>query len=182
VAISGELPSAFAEGMSSAEGAGRASSDGEVRVLVSGTGAFLRDEFIPQAGPDGQRQLSGGLAFALNAIDWLAADDDLIAIRAKNVEDPALEIPAAVSQAEEAALEAEETAMGAAQQGDRETTENAIAEREAALDERKEAMKAWDSKKSAYRWLNTLGIPFAFALFGVLRWRARNARRKTMKI
>jgi ABC-type uncharacterized transport system involved in gliding motility auxiliary subunit len=184
VAISGELPSAFSEGMSSAEGqpAGRSTSDGDVRVLVSGTGAFLRDEFIPQAGPDGQRQLSGGLAFALNAIDWLAADDQLIAIRAKNVEDPALEVPAAVSSAEEAALEAEEQAMGAAQQGDQEGTENAIAEREAALEERKEAMKAWDSKKSAYRWLNTLGIPFAFALFGVLRWRARNARRKTLTI
>ncbi|MEZ4252264.1 MAG: Gldg family protein [Polyangiales bacterium] len=181
-AISGELPSAFAGGQSSSENAGRTSSEGDVRVLVSGTGAFLRDEFIPQAGPDGQRQLSGGLAFALNAIDWLAADDDLIAIRAKNVEDPALEIPAAVSQAEDAALEAEEQAMGAAQEGDQAGTENAIAEREAALEERKEALKAWDSRKSRYRWLNTLGIPFALGLFGVLRWRARNARRKNMKL
>lgn len=177
-AIEGTLPSAFA---GEPEATGPARAEQPVRVLVSGTGAFMRDEFLPpsQGGP---RQLSGGLAFALNAIDWLAADDDLIAIRAKNVEDPALEIPAGVSDAERSAIEAEEQALEAAQGGDRASTEEAISERDEALERRKEAMKAWDSKKAAYRWLNTLGIPLAFGLFGLLRWRMRNARRKTMKI
>ena len=37
-------------------------------------------------------------------------------------------------------------------------------------------------RKAAYRWMNTLGIPFVFAIFGFVRWRFRQARRKTLKL
>ena len=43
-------------------------------------------------------------------------------------------------------------------------------------------MKAWDQKKAAYRWGNMLGLPFAFALFGTVRWRIRKARRSSLKL
>ncbi|HJK93905.1 MAG TPA: GldG family protein [Polyangiaceae bacterium LLY-WYZ-15_(1-7)] len=176
VAVEGQLPSAYASSASMSPGAGEGASDIEapaeseapVRILVAGTAAFMRDEFLPQAGPTGERDLSGALAFALNAIDWLAAESDLIAIRAKNIEDPALEVPAAAQQAEEAA-------RAAAEEGDEEAVEE-------NLEEREEAMASWDRKKTFYRWGNTLGIPLAFALFGLIRWRQRNARRKNLKL
>lgn len=184
VAIEGKVPSAFPSNASTSDGApieAPAQATDDVRILVAGTASFMRDEFLPP-GQEGPRQLSGGLALALNAIDWLAAESDLIAIRAKNIEDPALEVPAAVQEAERAALEAEGEAVEAAEQGDVATAQEAVEEREAALEERKRALAAWETKKAAYRWLNTLGIPLAFALFGFLRWRRRNAKRKSLTI
>jgi hypothetical protein len=38
--------------------------------------------------------------YLLNSIDWLSQDNDLIEIRAKSVEDPMLEVPQAVREAE----------------------------------------------------------------------------------
>ena len=43
-------------------------------------------------------------------------------------------------------------------------------------------MAAWDGKKTSYRWDNTLGIPLVFALFGVIRWRVRKAKRANLKL
>ncbi len=40
----------------------------------------------------------------------------------------------------------------------------------------------WEAKKNLYRWLNTLGIPLAFAAFGVVRWQLRARKRATLKI
>lgn len=173
VALSGRLPSAFAESISKdpnantpqVESPEKAESD--VHVLVFGGGALLRDEFMPKPGEQGQF-FGGTVAFALNAIDWLANDSDLIAIRAKNVEDPALEVPAAVKEAEDSAREAYESQ-------DEEKFE-------AALEERKAAVSAWDSKKQAYRWGNTLLLPGAFALLGLTRWRVRRAKKAKLKL
>ena len=53
---------------------------------------------------------------------------------------------------------------------------------EAALGERTAAIESWDNKKLAYRWLNTLGIPFLVALFGLFRWRQRSNKKKTLKL
>ena len=39
------------------------------------------------------------------------------------------------------------------------------------------ALDAWESRKSLYRWGNTILIPLAFAGFGVIRWQMR-ARKK----
>jgi ABC-type uncharacterized transport system involved in gliding motility auxiliary subunit len=137
---------------------------------VFGTGYFMRDEFMPQPPQgQGQRRLPGGAAaLALNAIDWLAQDSDLIAIRAKSVEDPSLEVPQNVK-------EAEATIREAIDQQDE-------AKANKALKERKEAMASWDQKKTSYRWGNTLGLPLAFALAGIIRWRVRKAKRASLKL
>ena len=112
--------------------------------------------------------MNAALALALNAVDWLAADSDLVAIRAKTIEEPALDIPDSV-------LAAESTVLAAAEQGDEAGVES-------ALDDRKAAIESWDAKKQAYRWLNTLGIPFLVALFGLFRWRQRSNKKRTLKL
>lgn len=177
VGIEGKLPSAFANVAVSApadspEAAAPkidapAKAEKSARVLVFGSGYFMRDEFLPPPQP-GANQFSGGVAFALNGIDWLAQDNDLIEIRAKTVEDPALEVPLKVREAES-------------------TIRDAVAEQDEtkakqAFETRKAAMTAWDDKKALYRWGNTLAIPVAFALFGVVRWRLRRARKARMTL
>lgn len=168
VAIEGRLPSAFFSPVSEEDSDNVAtlpSATANVRVLVAGTSTFLTDLFMPDAQDVGQ--MNSALALALNAVDWLAADSDLIAIRAKTVEDPALDIPDSV-------LTAESDAMAAAEVGDKEGVERAIAEGKAAI-------KAWNSRKLAYRWGNTLGIPVLFTVFGLIRWRLRASRKRTLK-
>ena len=175
VAVSGKLPSAFAVNSSDADPKKPPLSDvvaperakKDVHVLVFGGGAVLRDQFMPKPGKQGQF-FGGAVAFTLNAIDWLANDSDLIAIRAKNVEDPTLEIPNTVKEAEAEAKEAYE--------------EQDQMKFEAAIEQRKEAVAAWDGKKSAYRWGNTLALPGVFALFGVVRWRVRRAKKANLTL
>ncbi|MBW2223605.1 MAG: GldG family protein, partial [Deltaproteobacteria bacterium] len=169
VAIEGELPSAYVAPMDEkSPNAIQAptSAEGDVRVLVSGTSS--EDAFMPPPTQQGDIQMNAALALALNAIDWLAADSDLIAIRAKTVEEPALDIPDSV-------LAAENTARAAAEEGDQEGVNSALGERRAAI-------ASWDAKKRAYRWVNTLGIPFLVALFGLFRWRQRSNKKKTLKL
>lgn len=171
VAIEGKLPSAYAAPINEdAADAIQAPpvAERDVRVLVVGTSTFLEDTFLPPRSPQGEVQMNAALALALNAIDWLAADSDLIAIRAKTIEEPALDIPDSV-------LAAEDTALAAAEQGDEQGVESALAERKAAIE-------SWNAKKSAYRWLNTLGIPLLVALFGLFRWRQRTKKKQTLKL
>jgi ABC-type uncharacterized transport system involved in gliding motility auxiliary subunit len=169
-AIEGKLPSAYTAAISN-QGEQQVQappvSETDVRVLVTGTSTFLEDTFMPPP-RDGEVQMNAALALALNAIDWLAADSDLIAIRAKTVEEPALDIPDSV-------LVAEDTVLAAAEEGD----ETGVQE---ALEKRKAAIESWEGKKLAYRWLNTLGIPFLVALFGLLRWRQRTNKKRTLKL
>jgi ABC-type uncharacterized transport system involved in gliding motility auxiliary subunit len=172
--IDAELPSAFAaEGGASTDGtdsrgpAGADHSDGNVRVLVVGTSTSLRDEFLPQGGQVSDAELAGAMAFPLNSVDWLAQDEDLIAIRAKSIEEPALEVPQGVTAATEAALED-------AERGDEAGMQEALEERTAALE-------AWESRKSMYRWGNTILIPLAFAGFGVIRWQMRARKKASLK-
>ena len=177
VAIEGKLPSAFANVAESSptEGAAEATpkvdaparADKSVRVLVFGSGYFMRDEFLPPPQP-GANAFSGGVAFALNGIDWLAQDSDLIEIRAKTVEDPALEVPQKVQEAEATIRDA--------------VAEENESKAKEAFEKRKAAMTAWDEKKAAYRWGNTLAIPGVFALFGIVRWRVRRARKARMTL
>jgi ABC-2 type transport system permease protein len=179
VALQGKLPSAFAAApVSSPEtgdsGAAASSikaparAEKPVHLLVLGTGYFMRDEFLPP--PQGNsRQVPGtAVAFALNAVDWLAQDSDLIEIRAKSVEDPTLEVPTNVK-------EAEATIRQAIDEQNQDKADNAFKERKAS-------MAAWDEKKTGYRWGNTLGLPLALALFGVVRWRIRKANRANLKL
>jgi ABC-type uncharacterized transport system involved in gliding motility auxiliary subunit len=174
VAIEGKLPSAFAAGPVSSPLAAPDSSPikspersaKSVHVLVIGTSYFIQDRFLPP--PQQSQGMSSSIALALNSIDWLAQDSDLIAIRAKTVEDPALEIPSNVK-------EAEATVREAAQEGDQ-------AKAEAAIDAGKAAIAEWKQKKNTYQWANMLGIPLAFALLGLVRWRVRKARQASVKL
>jgi len=171
VAIEGKLPSAYSAPINEASPSAiqaPPASEGSVRVLVAGTSTFLEDSFMPPRPQQGDVQMNAALALALNGIDWLAADSDLIAIRAKTIEEPALDIPDSV-------LAAEDTALAAAEAGDEEGVES-------ALSERTDAIASWDTKKRAYRWINTLGIPFIVALFGLFRWRQRSNKKKTLKL
>ncbi len=171
-AIEGTLPSAFAAAVSTDEASEtiqvRTQAESSVRVLVAGTSTFLEDTFLPPSPPGGRVELNAALSLALNAIDWLAADSDLIAIRAKTVEDPALDIPDPV-------LAAEAEARQAAQAGDKAGVEKALVEGKAAI-------KSWDTRKTMYRMLNSLGIPIAFAIFGLIRWRRRMNKRRTLTL
>jgi ABC-type uncharacterized transport system involved in gliding motility auxiliary subunit len=177
VALEGKLPSAFGAALASTpEGGDNPSSDikapmraeKSVHVLVLGSGYFMRDEFMPQPQGGSHEPPGGAAVLALNAIDWLAQDSDLIEIRAKSVEDPSLEVPQNVKQAEVAIRQA----VGEQDQD----------KADKAFKERKESMAAWDAKKAGYRWGNTLGLPLALALFGVIRWRVRKAHRANMKL
>ena len=171
VAIEGKLPSAYAAAVSETDASAIPAplvAENDVRVLVVGTSSFLEDAFMPPRPPEGEMQMNAALALALNAIDWLAADSDLIAIRAKTTEEPALDIPDSV-------LAAESTVLSAAEEGDEAGVESALSERKAAIE-------SWDSKKRAYRWINTLGIPFLVALFGLLRWRQRSNKKRTLTL
>lgn len=171
VAIEGKLPSAYAAPINEeAETAVQTPpfSEGDARVLVVGTSTFLEDSFMPPRPQQGEVQMNAALALALNAIDWLAADSDLIAIRAKTIEEPALDIPDSV-------LAAEGSVLAAAEEGDEDGLQ-------AGLEERRAAIESWDAKKRSYRWLNTLGIPFLVALFGLFRWRQRSNKKKTLRL
>lgn len=172
--INAQLPSAFGSaGATSADGddgagpAGAEHSDGARRVLVVGTSTPMRDEFLPQGGQVSDAELASAMAFVLNSVDWLAQDDDLIAIRAKSIEEPALAVPQGVTDATAAALEE-------AQAGDEAAMQEALETRTAALD-------AWESRKSRYRWGNTILIPLAFAGFGLIRWQMRARKKASLK-
>jgi ABC-2 type transport system permease protein len=163
VALEGKLPSAFAAAASSEGGeATPAESPEDARVLVIGSGAAPIIQ-LPEGQQVADEELASALALPLNSIDWLANDDDLVAIRAKNVDEPSLDIPQAV-------LEAQDEETQAIENRD---VEGVLAARERAGD----ALKAWDAKKDGYRWANLLGIPVGFAIFGVIRLR-RRARKK----
>ncbi len=175
LAIEGKLPSAFrAEAVTSAEGAaptgpkGPARAEKPVHVFVVGSSGFMRDEFLPPPDRAQQGELTSSVALGLNAIDWLAQEDALIAIRAKNVEDPMIEVPASVKQAEE-------EARAAAKEGDQGGTS-------AALQKRKEAVEDWDAKKARYRWLNITLMPLLLVAFGVIRWQLRQKKRARIKL
>ena len=171
VAIEGKLPSAYSAPIDEAEPSAIQTpplAEDDVRVLVTGTSTFLEDSFMPPRTQQNDVQMNAALALALNAIDWLAADSDLIAIRAKTTEEPALDIPDSV-------LAAENTALAAAEEGDEAGVESALSIRKAAIE-------SWDAKKRAYRWLNTLGIPFLVVLFGLFRWRRRVDKKKALQL
>lgn len=175
VAVEGKLPSAFrAEAVSSAEGGAGAGPKGPeraekvVHIFVVGSSGFLRDEFLPPPERAREGELTSSVALGLNAIDWLAQEDALIAIRAKNVEDPLIEVPATVKQAEE-------EARAAAKEGDQGGTS-------AALQKRKEAVEDWDAMKARYRLLNITLMPLLLIAFGLIRWQLRKQKRANIKL
>jgi ABC-type uncharacterized transport system involved in gliding motility auxiliary subunit len=176
VALEAQLPSAFTEAgegdAASIEAPARSETeDGEdedqVRVLVVGTATPIRDEFLPQGDRVPAAELAGAMAFALNSVDWLAQDSDLIAIRAKTIEEPPLEVPQSIQAATQEVLETAET-------GDEEATNEALERRQAAL-ESENARKRW------YQWGNTLGVPLVVVIAGLVRWQMRKNKRASLK-
>lgn len=173
VAMEAQLPSAFPEAGSSGIEAPAQSvtpdsdDDDSVRVLVVGSATPIRDEFLPQAGQMGEAETAAAMALALNAIDWLAQDSDLIAIRAKSIDEPPLEVPQSIQDATQTVLETAET-------GDQEATNEALERRQAALD-RENARKGW------YQWGLGVGLPILVIAFGLLRWRMRKNARANLK-
>lgn len=151
-----------------ASAAGEGGGDEEIRIFVIGTSTILRDEFLPPAERVEESQLAGAMALPLNAIDWLAQDSDLIAVRAKSIEEPALNVPRGVTEATEDALSAFEG-----------QDEDAARE---ALERRQAAVRAWDREKDLYRWGNTLLIPFAVVAFGLIRWQMRQRKKANLKL
>jgi hypothetical protein len=107
------------------------------------------------------------MAFALNSVDWLAQDSDLIAIRAKTIEEPPLEVPQSIQDATQNVLETAET-------GDEEATNEALERRTAAL-ESENARKRW------YQWGIGLGVPVVVVLLGLGRWQLRKNARANLK-
>jgi len=159
VAVEGRLPSAYTE---------NTESEDDARVLVVGTSTALRDEFLPQEGQLSDADLAGAMAFALNSVDWLAQDADLIAIRAKSIEEPALEVPQSVQTATQEAL-------AEAQDGDE-------AGMHAAIERRSEALEEWESRKQFYRWGNQYVVPLVFAAIGIVRWRMRANKKASLRV
>lgn len=75
-AYRGEFPSLFAPGRTSSP----------TRIMLVGDGDFLNESIVGV--------MPGNIEFGLNAVDWLAQDDALLTIRAKNIEPRRLpEIP-----------------------------------------------------------------------------------------
>ena len=175
MAIEGKLPSAFRpEAVSSADGAapagprGPAKAEKTVHVFVVAASGFIRDEFLPRAEEASAQDLNSAVAFGLNAVDWLAQEDELIAIRAKSVEEPLIEVPATLK-------EAEEEIKTATKERD-ESTANA------ALEKRKAALEDWDAKKAKIKWLNVTAVPLLFIAFGLVRWQIRKKKRANISL
>lgn len=154
VAIQGTLPSAFP----GSEGPAQAEND--VRVMVIGASALFLQA--------GQGQMTDTLAFALNTVDWLAAEDDLVAIRTKSVAEPGLDQPAGLR-------DAERRAQAAQQAQDRDEFTEALEARQAAED-------AYKKSQQVTQWALTLGLPLLLAVFGVVRWRQRIAKKNNIKL
>jgi ABC-type uncharacterized transport system involved in gliding motility auxiliary subunit len=175
VAIEGKLPSAFAaEAVSSAEGGaaagprGPARAEQPVHVFVVASSGFIRDEFLPNPERASAQDLNSAVAFGLNAVDWLAQEDELIAIRAKSVEEPTIEVPATVK-------EAEQEIQQAAKEGDESGAQ-------AALERRKDALTDWDAKKARIKWLNVALMPLLLVAFGLVRWQIRKKKRANISL
>ncbi len=173
VALESRLPSAFPEagdsGIDAPSQSQTSDEDDEdaVRILVVGTATPIRDEFLPQGEQVPASELAGAMAFALNAVDWLAQDSDLIAIRAKTIEEAPLAVPQSIRDTTEEWLETRET-------GDEEATDEAAERRTAALD-------AESARKRWYQWGIGVGVPLFVVLLGVGRWQMRKSARANLK-
>jgi len=111
------------------------------------------------AGPYAQQALTQTILCFKNTLDWLSGDTDLLAVSAKIIQDPNL-VYGDVSKPSF---------------GDNETDEQ--------LHKRDEDMKqARKHTQDSVTWMLTLGIPFLFALYGVLRWQLRERSRANVSL
>jgi ABC-type uncharacterized transport system involved in gliding motility auxiliary subunit len=69
------------------------------RLLVVGTSALPMDESLMYLARLDRRQAGNNFTFVQNALDWLTNEDDLIAVRMKNIDDPPLSMGTETSRA-----------------------------------------------------------------------------------
>lgn len=110
------------------------------------------------AGPYAQRYLTNTILALKNTLDWMTGDADLLEISAKIIQDPNLKY---------GSIDPESIPVDA--------TPEEIAKIEEGLKEQRK------NTQQGIEWTLTLGIPFLFGLFGILRWRSRLAKRASLK-
>jgi ABC-2 type transport system permease protein len=152
-AIEGRLPSALGGEVSASPGA-------TSRVFVAGSAAMTMYP-IPEGRQIDEQAIAQHLPLVLNAIDWLANDRALVAIRAKDVDEPRLDVPTDV-------LRAQEDIDAAVAENDRAAAVDASERGQAAIE-------SWNAQKVAYRFGFALGLPLIVGLVGIYRWRRRKA-------
>ena len=106
------------------------------------------------AGPYAQQALTQTILCFKNTLDWISGDTDLLAVSAKIIQEPGL-VYGDVSKPS----------------FDPNETDDQLRKHD---EEMKQARK---HTQDTVTWVLTLGIPFLFALFGVLRWRLRETSR-----
>lgn len=171
-ALEGKLPKAFDD--TKIEGEQK-----PARIIVAGAASMMVSPFVQEAN---QRGAELSAALSLNLLDWLGNESDLVAIRNKVIEDPPIEIPANLMASQEDLIAAQQEAQEAVFAGDQTALDDAQKRAESAIEKGKLAQEEWKAKTSRYQWLNTLGIPFLFGFFGIMRWRSRNKKKQNIKL
>lgn len=167
VALEGRFPSAFAAAAStspeSEQAAAAPTATHNARVLVVGSASPVHEMTVPPPealrDPRMAQRVQMMLAFVLNSMDWLANDSDLVAIRSKTIDAPAL-----------AQLQEIETAAATAGQN---LNPRDAAGIERARNQIESMQNAFERKKKLMKFGMTLGLPLLVVLFGVVRWRLR---------
>ncbi len=116
------------------------------------------EQLLQLAGPYAQEALTNAILSLKNTLDWMSGDTDLLAVSAKILSEPGL-VYGDVSKP---------------QFGD---------DSDEALKKRDEEMRA--AKKVQQHWVEAsliLILPILFALYGVLRWRLRQAARANVSL
>lgn len=111
------------------------------------------------AGPYTQRYLTNTILSLKNTLDWMTGDADLLEISAKIIQEPNLKY---------------------AQISPRDIPVDATEEELKRIEDDMKSQRG--DTQTSIAWTLTLGIPFIFGLFGLVRWRARNARRADLKL
>jgi ABC-type uncharacterized transport system involved in gliding motility auxiliary subunit len=116
-------------------------------------------ELLMIAGQYAQRYLTGTILSVKNTLDWVSGDADLLAVSAKLIGNANL----VYRDVEKPKITAEDD--------------------EAAIRKKDEDYKARRSKlQGNVQWTLMLGVPLFFGLFGVFRWRERNAKKDKYKL
>jgi hypothetical protein len=115
------------------------------------------EQLLMLAGPYAQQFITGSIVVFKNTLDWLTGDTDLLAVSAKIMADPNL-------------------AYGDKLKITPDESEEQIKKQ---MDELKASRKG--EQVNVELWL-ILGIPLAFGIFGLLRWRMRLASRANVSL
>jgi hypothetical protein len=117
------------------------------------------EQLLQLAGPYAQQALTETILAFKNTLDWVSGDTDLLAVSAKIIQDPNLVFGDVTKPSF----------------GDNESDEQ--------IQRHEQDMKlARKRTQDVVTWMLTLGIPLFFSLYGVLRWRMREASRANVSL